>query len=452
MEHIVPEKLVEQLRAAMEIRISPSAGAMFTFVVRHSGQRSFVVAGKIQFWDEVQAARSSIQYPKLSFVEEWVDGASASIARISELFAGVGVVDGVSISLEKSSTWPQEPHRWNPSYTGWKEWHFRSDLHRFEGIGESALPGDPVLLKGEPPFLNGVHAMHEWMWKDGSAWKRRDDESPLWAVLTILPDTRIRIARAEWSKGRLLIEMEIRHPERRYEVQVFYAGSQSKRHDIVEASSVVELDVPGGSELIGIFVLDEEGGLLARKRLERSGELLSDVGGVATDEQKVLSELAGGENEYVEFKPFVEQKDGKEAELVKTVVAFSNSKGGRLYVGVDDNGTPQGVSDLKKAAKRQDDNVEIAIKAIRDRLDQLFQREVKPAPRCGFRVHDKEGRPVVVVDVKEGDQKPYANAQNEYFVRRGASSMRPEPGEMRRLIQGESNHSALWALGRGGIV
>ena len=43
-----------------------------------------------------------------------------------------------------------------------------------------------------------------------------------------------------------------------------------------------------------------------------------------------------------EFKPFIEPRHPKEFEIVKTVVAFANTGGGTLFVGVSDEGIRRG--------------------------------------------------------------------------------------------------------------
>src|SRR6266702_5908430 len=58
--------------------------------------------------------------------------------------------------------------------------------------------------------------------------------------------------------------------------------------------------------------------------------------------QQLRTDLAGGETDTIEFKPFMEPKSTTESDFVRTVIAFANTHGGRIYVGVDDDGLPQG--------------------------------------------------------------------------------------------------------------
>ncbi len=438
-----PEQVVAQIRTIITRRGKSPTGALFTFVLRHTNTGTFTIAGRVRFSDDPLIARPSIRHHKLSLIEEWITGPQAALERLQSALSGAAMIDSTEITGGASYTTVAESGRWHKSETGWKEWYFSSRLSRSENLGENDLPSEPILAPHSPPFVHGAHAMQEWLHKNRDAWESERDSAP-WELMTILPDTRIRITDATWAQTLLTVMLEVGVPEQTYEVQVLYGGSSDKRHDIAVATpGQLHFQIPEGTETVHIFIIDDTGELLSQRSLRRPVDVVSAKSANVSEEEQTRLELLGGEGARVEFKPYVESKDqSKEAELIKTVVAFSNTEGGRLYVGVDDSGVPQGFSELKRATKRTDDNVDLHIKSITDRLDQLFRSNVKPPPRYELKVHDKEGRPVIIVDVKKGDQPPYATSQNEYFVRHGSSSMRPDPSELRRLMQ--TDRTALW--------
>ncbi|MCP3104550.1 ATP-binding protein [Myxococcus sp. K15C18031901] len=448
MAKITPEELAQKLGALFLKRARDPAGALFSMVLRNTQQGSFLISGKVMFWDEPLEARTAILNPQMTLVEEWIPGGSVAVQRLKEILAGQGSLGSIPISGTSSDAYIEPTGRWFKSTSVWREWRIRSRLARVEFVGEDALPSEPIIARGMRPFLSGAHALREWLFDDRDAWKGESSQF-LWELITILPDARIRIRNAEWRDAFLEIELEVNVPEQSYEVQVLYVGSRTRRYDIVRAAPMLRLEIPEEVESAKIFVVDESGDVLAERSVHRSEAKLATSAVSVSEEERILMELKSGENELVEYKPFVDAKDQqKEAELVKTIVAFSNSKGGRLYVGVDDNGNPQGLSELKKATKRADDGVDIQLKSVTDRLEQLFRANVKPFPSYRLKVHDKDGRPVIVVDVKAGDQPPYASAQNEYFVRHGSSSMRPDPSELRRLLHiGSGNAGTFLAPG-----
>lgn len=124
------------------------------------------------------------------------------------------------------------------------------------------------------------------------------------------------------------------------------------------------------------------------------------------------------ETERTEFKVrFTE-------ELYKEVVAFANTDGGTLYVGIDDSGNAVGLADVDGEYAR-------ITNGIRDAILPDVTMCVRYAVR-----EDK----VVCITVGEGANKPYylkskGLKPNGVYVRQGASSVPASAEEIRRMIK-----------------
>lgn len=104
---------------------------------------------------------------------------------------------------------------------------------------------------------------------------------------------------------------------------------------------------------------------------------------------EALRLIRQGEGQFVEFK----KKANHPEKIVREVVAFANSGGGHLFVGVDDNGTPSGL-------RHPEDEEFVLSKAI----DELCQ------PRIAYQVNFltlKEDVHILHYYIKEGNNKPY---------------------------------------------
>ncbi|MCD8346312.1 MAG: putative DNA binding domain-containing protein [Oscillospiraceae bacterium] len=122
------------------------------------------------------------------------------------------------------------------------------------------------------------------------------------------------------------------------------------------------------------------------------------------------------ENENTEFK--VRFTD----EIYKEVVAFANTDGGSIYVGVDDGGNPVGLEDVDGEMTRISNGIRDAI--LPDVT--MFVR---------FNIQDNG---VIRLDVNEGTNKPYylrskGLKPSGVYVRQGASSA-PASNELIRLM------------------
>lgn len=119
----------------------------------------------------------------------------------------------------------------------------------------------------------------------------------------------------------------------------------------------------------------------------------------------------GQESSVLEFKREVPKND----QIIKTMVGFCNQNGGRLVIGVDDDGTIVGVDDAKAQQV-----LEYVEKSIFD----------ASAPPIIPRVHTQRigEKTIIVIEVSAGMNKPYfvvaEGLENGTYVRVGRSTMR----------------------------
>lgn len=123
------------------------------------------------------------------------------------------------------------------------------------------------------------------------------------------------------------------------------------------------------------------------------------------------------ENERIEYKrEFVD-------DIAKEVIAFANTDGGEIYVGVNDNGTPAPLSNT-------DDTYTRITNCVRD--------SVAPDVTMFTKYSLNEG--VIKVNVYEGSSKPYylkskGLKPSGVYIRQGASSVQASPEQIRQMIK-----------------
>jgi ATP-dependent DNA helicase RecG len=124
------------------------------------------------------------------------------------------------------------------------------------------------------------------------------------------------------------------------------------------------------------------------------------------------------ETENIEFKAqFTE-------EIYKEVIAFANTDGGVLYIGIDDEGNAIGLENI-------DDEYTRITNGIRDAIMPDVTMFVK------FTVQDNK---VVRITVREGTNKPYylkskGLKPSGVYVRQGTSSAQASPEQIRQIIK-----------------
>jgi ATP-dependent DNA helicase RecG len=138
--------------------------------------------------------------------------------------------------------------------------------------------------------------------------------------------------------------------------------------------------------------------------------------------EKIAETLRLGEDSANEFKS-VRQSRPHPDELARQIVAFANSGGGRLWLGVEDDSSVTGVGDRQAA----DDLLTL--------LDAVCLNNVVPPIACRHSKHEIEGQLVIVTAVPGyAPARPYRTQQGVYHVRGGASVRIASPDDIRRLV------------------
>ncbi|MBB3003744.1 ATP-dependent DNA helicase RecG [Paraburkholderia tropica] len=135
---------------------------------------------------------------------------------------------------------------------------------------------------------------------------------------------------------------------------------------------------------------------------------------------ELLEVIANGENSGVEFK----RDDLRPEQLAKEIVALLNFQGGKLLLGVEDDGTISGI---------QRGDLETWV------MDTVFGRYVHPLALPFYEeVAFDDGKRVAVISLTQGTAKPYvvrSNNREEIFIRVGSTSRLATREQQARLFE-----------------
>lgn len=137
------------------------------------------------------------------------------------------------------------------------------------------------------------------------------------------------------------------------------------------------------------------------------------------EEFELRSQILLGEDSTQQFK----REPSAGAKMAGEIVAFANSGGGRIFVGVEKGGDLHGMNDAE-AEKVGEDIAKIAWDSVRPPFSILTQS-----------VATSDGI-VVVVEIPDGASKPYCDNKGVYWVKNGPDKRRVQsPEELARLFQ-----------------
>ena len=139
---------------------------------------------------------------------------------------------------------------------------------------------------------------------------------------------------------------------------------------------------------------------------------------------EILKRIERGEDSQTQFKENFTNSQQLAAELV----AFSNSRGGYIFVGVSDDNRVKGLSK---------EDIHRLNQLISNTATEVVQPPITPLTE----IIEIESKKILVVEVKQGINKPYCTNKNIFYTKVGSDKRKISREELLRLFQ-DSGHLA----------
>ncbi len=211
----------------------------------------------------------------------------------------------------------------------------------------------------------------------------------------------------------------------------FFSGTKSeypRRMHCIQGSDAHRLEQdPARETNLGIGdrpteVLLPEMSFAALKALLTSDEFDRVRAFTAPPSDPVKAARLEGNTAHQVFHESAGSKRGQSA-ILRDVVAFANSGGGRVYLGVS-------ASEKRSIAGLED------ARAVVAELSRDIAAQITPPVEVTFEELVSDGKPVVVLHVTEGAHKPHAVAPGGIFVRRDTESAQATRDEIVQMVTG----------------
>ena len=135
-----------------------------------------------------------------------------------------------------------------------------------------------------------------------------------------------------------------------------------------------------------------------------------------------IEEIAGGESKNIEFKAML-PKDSER--YIKTIVAFANTQGGQLVIGIDDR--------TREVVGVDDDVLFRTMDSISNAVSDVCMPQIVP----NVEPQTVDGRTVIVVTVAPGPNRPYylksKGKENGTYIRMAGTSRPAHPEKIKEL-------------------
>lgn len=134
---------------------------------------------------------------------------------------------------------------------------------------------------------------------------------------------------------------------------------------------------------------------------------------------EIITILSQGEDTFNQFKKNITNPDSLAAEIV----AFSNGSGGRIFIGVDDNGTIVGLT--------KDD-----VHRLNQMISNASSQNVTPPVNPTTMIATIEEHRILVLEVPRGINKPYQDKNGVFWVKNSSDKRKATSREeIQRIFQ-----------------
>jgi hypothetical protein len=274
-------------------------------------------------------------------------------------------------------------------------WFF--ETYHFRGPQES-YPREPLVLKDLPLFPDFRTALKEFMEIDIA-------QHSLYGVVVCVPRYGARIEEVSIGSEEIMLKIQPKDVAMKDIMGKIYCerGKEMKHLDVAFDDGTGTASVGFKPENMYIALISKtDSELLDSRQYHASWRLPKDFI-VDTPEYEIEELIRNGETDTVEFK----EKISKPKEFMETIVAFANSKGGVILLGVDDHSQ---IVDLPE-------------ENYKDKITNLVRSHCEP--QVDFEVSKRTigEKDIVVIRVEEGSvqDKPYFVRDKGPYIRANAT-------------------------------
>ncbi len=271
----------------------------------------------------------------------------------------------------------------------------------FEPKTKPGPPPEPYVAVDAPLFPTYWELLRVWTGIDVSRYNQYAG-----TIVFLLPNYSARIDELRLASGMLTVKIhsgEARSDEIIGKLYCEKFGGPLLQTDVAFKRETAETPVQFIPDWWHVYILAKQTGEpLDFRKVHSSWSSLPPGVIVDIGPADIEEILARGENDQVEFK---RELSTKPDEFLETVVAFANTKGGSILVGVDDNGVVVGSYEQK----------------FEERVQSMVRDNCDPQPKFTADRKEFHSNTIYVVRVPEGEEKPYNLRNRGFFVRAGST-------------------------------
>jgi hypothetical protein len=414
-----------RVRELVEGRRDQYCGADFSAIVVPTTAGMRLTRGVLRFvFQNDQSRDERLDYGNLVLVRKRVaidqalaivEGINTGTEALSGLDFGVEPFQSIFLSPRPSNHTPaplgERPSGEWPSFEAWLRPN--DQLYYRE-------PAGPLVRPGLPTLADPHEYATDWIKLDR---QRQAHEQNV--VVVLAPDHRLRLGPVTFGEEGVSVAVTF-DPGQQHPAVSFRAAwimGQPHRESRIQLKldgNALRLSYPTEWSTLQVYATAEPSGeLLDWVQIHRTyGYNDADIIVVQSSTRRFEELLEEWETQTVEFKASVNPTNAHD--FIQSVVAFSNTDGGTIFVGVEDSGTVVGVR-----------NPETVEQTIANFIEEFCEPPVTPI----YDVVEAGSLKVLAVSVPVGSDRPYVHRPTgAIYVRRGSHDRPARRSEILALM------------------
>lgn len=276
------------------------------------------------------------------------------------------------------------------------------------------MPQEVLAAKDAPPFPNSSKAI-------GHVFGLRVDWNLQNQFLIVMPDFRARIKTVRISNNKILADIDAKYISEKDLICQFYLGgpTQTITESKIEIKNQVSgISLPKDSNHYLVLLMTKLGELLDKKEISMAYPSQDSSVIVEIPTYSLREMISNGEGKHIEFKSKLDNPEP----FITSIISFSNSEGGRIFIGVDDSGEFVNIGEPDAIEKK-----------IFEWIAQYCD------PRMDVKITYSPDLNIILVEVPQGTNKPYFLKTGGCFVRHGATDRQATRTELESMKKPENS-------------
>lgn len=377
-----------------------------------AGQHNLLT--KIEFLSSLRKAPEPARlfYRDVIFVRAVVQVDYAIMAIKQLVYEGLlRIPDFDNIPLEGNLNQPQgdldRAWLYRSEWSQWPAAIFRfesTDMHRMIPVSEPLVALNAPYYRDLTHFLRdqfGVKSSNAYSYFNGG-------------VTVIVPNFRARISKLTIGSGYIKAEIESEFPESKGLVAKVYAENEQKilfQGDVPLEETSINQTLTDQPTFASVVILSKSTGEpLDTKSFQSNSSWQDPTVKFEAPELEIEQLLLTGESETIEFRQSIDNPE----RFAKVVVAFANTAGGVIVVGVDDDHRVVGCS----------------IKGLPDRVSQIIRAHCDPPPSVSIEQTVYDDKPLLLVRVPSSSDVVHIVRDRGPYIRANGTTRVPSSYEL----------------------